>query len=73
MQALMDAGAIPFSRTNIPQTMLSYGCSNPIFGCTRNPHNPSRTAGGSSGGEAALIASVSLDAPVCVPVQRASM
>jgi hypothetical protein len=38
--------------------MLSYGCSNPIFGCTRNPHDTDRTSGGSSGGEAALIASV---------------
>ena len=43
--------------TNIPQTMLSYGSSNPIFGATTNPRNPGgRSPGGSSSGEAALIA-----------------
>jgi len=47
---------IPFCLTNIPQTMISYACSNPIYGMTSNPHNLDRTPGGSSGGEAALIA-----------------
>ena len=55
VQAIKDAGGVPFCRTNIPQTNLSYGCSNPIFGATVNPYNPSRVPGGSSGGEAALI------------------
>ena len=49
-------GAIPFCITNIPQTMLSYACSNPVYGCTTNPHDSQRTPGGSSGGEACLIA-----------------
>jgi fatty acid amide hydrolase len=47
---------VPFCRTNTPQTNLSYGCSNPIFGATRHPMDESRTPGGSSGGEAALMA-----------------
>jgi len=37
--------------------MCSWGCGNPIFGETKNPLNPSLGPGGSSGGEASLIAS----------------
>ncbi|GFO03927.1 fatty-acid amide hydrolase 1-like [Plakobranchus ocellatus] len=48
-------GAVPFVRTNIPQTMLSYDCSNPLYGTTCNPQDLSRTPGGSSTGEGALI------------------
>jgi len=54
--ALKRLGAIPFCLTNVPQTMLSYACSNPVFGNTANPHDLTRSPGGSSGGEAALIA-----------------
>ncbi len=50
-------GAIPLCKTNIPQTMLSFECSNPLWGRTSNPHNTQHTSGGSSGGEAALSAS----------------
>lgn len=50
-------GAIPMVRGNVPQTALSLHTDNLVFGCTRNPHDQSRSAGGSSGGEAALIAS----------------
>ena len=35
--------------------MRSYECSNPIFGTTVNPHDHTRTPGGSSGGDGALI------------------
>ncbi|XP_078074853.1 fatty-acid amide hydrolase 1 [Mustelus asterias] len=55
VQVLKKQGAIPFVKTNVPQSMLSYECSNPIFGQTLNPHDNTRTPGGSSGGEAALI------------------
>jgi len=55
MQVLRHQGAIPFARTNIPQTMLSYECSNTVFGITTNPHNPAKGPGGSSGGEGCLI------------------
>ena len=53
---MRELGAIPFCLTNIPQTMLSYACSNPVYGCTTNPFDSQRTPGGSSGGEACLIA-----------------
>lgn len=56
VQVLKKQGAIPFVKTNVPQSLLSYECSNPIFGQTVNPHNTKRTSGGSSGGEASLIA-----------------
>ena len=36
--------------------MVSYACSNPIFGITTHPLDKDRTPGGSSGGEACLIA-----------------
>ncbi|XP_067314992.1 fatty-acid amide hydrolase 1 [Pseudorasbora parva] len=52
---LKKQGAIPFVKTNIPQGLLNYDCSNPIYGQTLNPHNLKKTPGGSSGGEAALI------------------
>jgi len=55
VRALKDLHAIPFCLTNIPQTMVSYSCSNPVYGNTGNPHDLTRTPGGSSGGEAALI------------------
>ena len=32
-----------------------FSCSNPVFGLTLNPYDPSRAPGGSSGGEGALI------------------
>lgn len=50
-------GAIPFVLTNVPQTLLTYSCENPVFGTTLNPLSADRTSGGSSGGEGALIAS----------------
>uniref|UniRef100_A0A8C6U5G1 Fatty-acid amide hydrolase 1 n=1 Tax=Neogobius melanostomus TaxID=47308 RepID=A0A8C6U5G1_9GOBI len=55
VKVLKKNGAIPFVRTNVPQGLLSYKCSNPIYGETLNPHNVGKTCGGSSGGEAALI------------------
>ncbi|NXJ34989.1 VDHAP protein, partial [Ciconia maguari] len=56
VQVLKSQGAIPFVKTNIPQTMINYDCSNLIFGQTLNPLNPQKSPGGSSGGEGALIA-----------------
>uniref|UniRef100_A0A1A7WT04 Fatty-acid amide hydrolase 1 n=3 Tax=Iconisemion striatum TaxID=60296 RepID=A0A1A7WT04_9TELE len=55
VKVLKKQGAIPFVKTNLPQALLSYDCSNPIYGQTLNPHNPQKTSGGSSGGEGALI------------------
>ena len=53
---IKKAHGIPFCITNVPQTMFSFRCSNPIFGESCNPHDLTRTPGGSSGGEAALLA-----------------
>uniref|UniRef100_A0A4W6DHG6 Fatty acid amide hydrolase n=1 Tax=Lates calcarifer TaxID=8187 RepID=A0A4W6DHG6_LATCA len=55
IEVLKRQGAIPFVRTNLPQALLNYDCSNPIYGQTVNPHNLQKTSGGSSGGEGALI------------------
>jgi fatty acid amide hydrolase len=57
VKVLKKQGAIPFVRTNVPQSLYSFQCSNPIYGMTLHPHDRSRSPGGSSGGEAALIAS----------------
>ncbi|KAH9461811.1 hypothetical protein Pst134EB_005733 [Puccinia striiformis f. sp. tritici] len=54
---LIEEGAIPFTKTNVPQSLFSFECSNPVFGHTHNPHKRDFTCGGSSGGEAALLAS----------------
>ena len=55
-QAMKSLGAIPFCLTNVPQTMNTYACSNPVFGLTTHPLDKERTPGGSSGGEGCLIA-----------------
>ncbi|KAM6455744.1 vitamin D3 hydroxylase-associated protein-like isoform 2-T2 [Liasis olivaceus] len=56
VKVLKKQGAIPFVKTNIPQSMINYDCSNLIFGPTVNPLNHKKSPGGSSGGEGALIA-----------------
>ncbi len=53
---LRDAGAIPIARTNLPDLLFAFESDNLIYGRTNNPFDPTRTSGGSSGGEAALIA-----------------
>ncbi|XP_035921769.2 fatty-acid amide hydrolase 1 [Halichoerus grypus] len=55
VRVLKLQGAVPFVHTNVPQSMFSYDCSNPLFGQTLNPWKSSKTPGGSSGGEGALI------------------
>lgn len=54
---LRAAGAIPVARTNTPDLLFAFESDNLMFGRTNNPYDYSRTSGGSSGGEAALIAS----------------
>lgn len=54
---LRAAGAIPFAKSNVAQLLLYIESDNPLFGRTLNPFDAERTPGGSSGGEAALIAS----------------
>src|SRR5579863_10103317 len=53
---LRAAGAIPLARTNLPDLLFAFESDNLIYGRTNNPYDEERSAGGSSGGEAALIA-----------------
>jgi Asp-tRNA(Asn)/Glu-tRNA(Gln) amidotransferase A subunit family amidase len=54
---LRRAGAIVLGKTNTPEFLSSYETDNYITGRSNNPWNVERTPGGSSGGEAAAIAS----------------
>lgn len=54
---LKAAGAIVVGKTNLPECGHTAFTSNRLFGTTRNPWNPERTPGGSSGGSAAAVAS----------------
>lgn len=49
------AGAIPMGVTNVPEYCMWWETYNRIYGRTRNPYNRRRIAGGSSGGEGAII------------------
>lgn len=53
---LLAAGAVLYVKTNVPQTMMTADSHNNVFGRVLNPYRGSLTAGGSSGGEGALIA-----------------
>jgi Asp-tRNA(Asn)/Glu-tRNA(Gln) amidotransferase A subunit family amidase len=53
---LKAAGAIILGKTNTAEMAMDYTTENPVFAPTINPHDPSMTTGGSSGGEAAAIA-----------------
>jgi Asp-tRNA(Asn)/Glu-tRNA(Gln) amidotransferase A subunit family amidase len=54
---LRAAGAILIGNTNVPEFLMAYETDNALSGKTSNPWDISRSAGGSSGGEAAAIAS----------------
>jgi len=56
VKMLRGAGAVPIAKTNLPDMLFSFESDNLIFGRTNNPYDLTRTSGGSSGGEAALIA-----------------
>jgi amidase len=56
VQRARAAGAILIGKTNTPEFGLGSQTFNPVFGATRNAWDPSRTAGGSSGGAAVALA-----------------
>jgi len=56
VQRLKTAGAIILGVTNTPELLMAWETDNVLYGRTNNPWDLSRTAGGSSGGEAAAIA-----------------
>ena len=53
---LKAAGAVVLGKTNVPEISLAFESDNLVYGQTKNPYDPARTPGGSSGGEAAAIA-----------------
>jgi len=57
VQRVRGAGAIPIGRTNLPDLGLRVTTESSLHGVTRNPWHPTRTAGGSSGGEGSALAS----------------
>jgi fatty acid amide hydrolase len=56
VQKLREAGAIVLGKTNVPQLLVACEVDSPVYGRANNPWNLDRTPGGSSGGEAAIIA-----------------
>ncbi len=56
VKILRAAGAVIYTRTNVPQTLMKTETSNHVYGVTVNPFNRTLTPGGSSGGEGALLA-----------------
>lgn len=55
-ERVREAGAIVLGKTNVPEFGAGAHTFNPVFGPTRNPYDPSKTPGGSSGGAAAALA-----------------
>jgi amidase len=56
VKQIKAAGAIPMARTNLPDFGFRWHTDNALRGATKNPWDPDRTPGGSSGGEAAALA-----------------
>lgn len=55
-QRMKAAGGIVIGKTNTPEWGLGSHTFNPVFGCTLNAYNPTKSAGGSSGGAAVALA-----------------
>jgi amidase len=56
VRRLRAAGAVIIGKTAVPELMMFPFTESLTFGATRNPWNPKRTPGGSSGGSAAAVA-----------------
>ncbi|MEP6972694.1 MAG: amidase family protein [Actinomycetota bacterium] len=54
--SVRQAGGILLGKTNVSQLLMYVETDNPVYGRTNNPHDADRSPGGSSGGEAAIIA-----------------
>lgn len=56
VERILQAGAVLVGKTNVPEFAAGSHTFNRVFGATRNPHDVTRSAGGSSGGAAAALA-----------------
>lgn len=56
VKLLKDAGAVPYVKTALPITLLSFESTNSLWGVCRNPHLRNYSPGGSTGGEGAILA-----------------
>lgn len=56
VERMKNAGAITLGKTNVPELGLGSHTFNDVYGLTRNPYDPAKSAGGSSGGAAAALA-----------------
>lgn len=57
VERIRAAGVVVIGKTNVPEWAAGSHTFNPVFGTTRNPYDLTRSAGGSSGGAAAALAS----------------
>jgi amidase len=56
VRRIREAGAVTLGKTNTPEFGAGSQTFNPVFGATRNPHDLTKTCGGSSGGAAVALA-----------------
>jgi amidase len=56
VERIRRAGAVPIGKTNVPEFAAGSHTFNTVFGTTLNPVDPTRSAGGSSGGAACALA-----------------
>ncbi|CAL1678283.1 unnamed protein product [Lasius platythorax] len=65
VRLLKEAGGILIAKTNIPELNLWIESRNNLYGQTNNPYNITRTVGGSSGGEGAIVAACGAPFSIC--------
>lgn len=56
VERVKAAGGVLLGKTNLPTFAFDWQSSNSFYGRTKNPHDPGRVVGGSSGGSAAALA-----------------